>query len=153
MCPKNDTTDSINQYVMNLIPGEASTLLSADSVGEEQAAMYPTEFLNSITPNGLPPHRLCLKVYASDILLCSIDPTQGMCNSTRLTVKSFLNRIIPKLIRQSMEIDIPSPLTNFTPLSNSHSTPLSSTKPQSTYHYIMVLNNVYFEPLTSYKLD
>ena len=29
MCPKNDTTDFINQYVMNLIPGEASTLLSA----------------------------------------------------------------------------------------------------------------------------
>ena len=25
MCPKNDTTDFINQYVMNLIPGEAST--------------------------------------------------------------------------------------------------------------------------------
>ena len=40
MCPKNDTTDSINQYVMNLIPGEACTLLSADSVGEEQADMY-----------------------------------------------------------------------------------------------------------------
>ena len=50
MCPKNVTTDSINQYVMNLIPGEACTLLSADSVGEEQAAKYPTEFLNSITP-------------------------------------------------------------------------------------------------------
>ena len=94
MCPKNDTTDFINQYVMNLIPGEASTLLSADSVGEEQAAMYPTEFLNSITPNGLPPHRLYLKVYASIILLRSLDPTQGMCNGTRLTVKAILNRII-----------------------------------------------------------
>ena len=81
---------------MNLIPGEASTLLSADSVGEEQAAMYPTEFLDSITPNGLPPHRLYLKVYAPIILLRSFDPTQGqgMCNGTRLTIKAFLNRII-----------------------------------------------------------
>ena len=86
MCPKNDTTDSINQYVMNLIPGEASTLLSADSVGKEQAAMYPTEFLNSITPNGLP--------LIDCTLLRSLDPTQGMCNGTRLTVKAFLNRII-----------------------------------------------------------
>ena len=61
MCPKNDTTDFINQYVMNLIPGEASSLLSTDSVNEEQAAMYPTEFLNYITPNGLRPYRLYLR--------------------------------------------------------------------------------------------
>ena len=59
---KNDTTHSISQYVMNLIPGVASTLVSAALVGEEQAAMYPTEFLNSITPNGLPPLRIYHKV-------------------------------------------------------------------------------------------
>ena len=41
MCPKNDTTDSTNQYVMNLIPGEGNTLLSADSVGEEQGGYVP----------------------------------------------------------------------------------------------------------------
>ena len=69
MCHKNDTTDSINQYVMNLIPGEASTLLSADPVGEEQAAMYPTEFLNSNTPNGLPHYRLYLNSLRYTLLL------------------------------------------------------------------------------------
>ena len=28
MCPKNDTTDQINELVMNQIPGEAKILLS-----------------------------------------------------------------------------------------------------------------------------
>ena len=32
MCPKNDTTDQINVFVMNQIPGEAKILLSAGSV-------------------------------------------------------------------------------------------------------------------------
>ena len=45
MCPKNDTTDQINEFVINQIPGEAKILLSADSVDSNQAAMYPTEFL------------------------------------------------------------------------------------------------------------
>ena len=102
MCPKNDTNDSVNQYVMNLIPGKASTLLSADSVSEEQAAMNLTEFLKFIAPNRLPPHRLCLKVYASIILLKSLDLTQGMCIGTRLTVKAFLNRSIDAEIATSV---------------------------------------------------
>ena len=94
MCPKNDTTDFINEYVINQIPGEGKTLLSADSVPDDQAALYPTEFLNSITPSGLPPHRLYFKIHASVILLRSLDPTGGLCNGTRLTIRALLNRII-----------------------------------------------------------
>ena len=86
MSPKNETADAINAYVMDQLPGEANVLLSADSVDVSQAAMYPTEYLNSITPTSLPPHRLYLKEYASIILLRSLDPTQGMCNGTRLSV-------------------------------------------------------------------
>ena len=63
--------DFINEYVINQIPGEGKTLLSADSVPDDQAALYPTEYLNSITPSGLPPHRLYLKIHASVILLRS----------------------------------------------------------------------------------
>ena len=94
MCPKNDTTDQINEFVMNQIPGEAEVLLSADSVDSNQAAMYPTEFLNSITLASLPPPRLYLKKYASVILLCSLDPTQGMCNDSRLTIIEISSHVI-----------------------------------------------------------
>ena len=47
MSPKNETTADKNEYVMNLHPGEAKEILSADSVDKNQAAMYPTEFVNS----------------------------------------------------------------------------------------------------------
>ena len=56
--------------------------------------MYPTEFLNTLSPNGMPPHRLILKKFASIILLRSLDPTQGLCNGTRLTVRSVCKRLI-----------------------------------------------------------
>ena len=91
---KNDTTDQIHQFVMNQIPGEAKILLSADSVDSNQAAMYPTEFLNSITLASLPPHRLYLKKYASVILLRSLDPTQGLCNGSRLTIIEISSHVI-----------------------------------------------------------
>ena len=94
MSPKNETADVINDYVMQLIPGDAHTFLSADSVDVTQAAMYPTEFLNTLSPNGMPPHRLILKRFASIILLRSLDPTQGLCNGTRLTVRSVCKRLI-----------------------------------------------------------
>ena len=79
---------------MNQIPGEAKILLSADTVDSNQAAMYPTEFLNSITLASLPPHRLYLKKYASVILLRSLDPTQGMYNGSRLTIIEISNHAI-----------------------------------------------------------
>ena len=91
--PKNDTTDQI-EFVLNQILGEAKVLLSADSVDYNQAAMYPTEFLNSITLASLPPHRLYLKKYASIILLRSLDPTQGMCNGSRLTIIEISSHVI-----------------------------------------------------------
>ena len=94
MSPKNETTERINEYVMDQLPGQTHVLLSADSVELNQAALFPTEFLNSITLTSLPPHRLYLKEYASIILLRSLDPTQGMCNGSRLTVRAFLNHVI-----------------------------------------------------------
>ena len=94
MSPKNETTEDINEYVMNLLPGEAKEILSADYVDTNQAAMYPTEFLNSIKLSSLPPHRLYLKQYASVILLRSLNPTHGLCNGTRSTIKAIFKHAI-----------------------------------------------------------
>ena len=89
MSPKNETAETINKYVIDQFPGEAKVLLSADSVNTSQVAMYPTEYLNSITPTSLPPHRLYLKEYALIILLRSLDPMNGMCNGTRMSIRTF----------------------------------------------------------------
>ena len=68
---------------------------SADSVAEEnQASLYPTEFLNSLTPSGIPPHHLTLKEHAPIMLLRNLDPAKGLLNGTRLIVKRLHPHIL-----------------------------------------------------------
>lgn len=49
---------------------------------------------NSLTPNRLPPHLLKLKNNCPVILLRNIDPTNGLCNGTRLVVWGFQRNVI-----------------------------------------------------------
>ena len=50
----------------------------------DNATLYPTEFLNSINASGLPLARLALKPGCPLMLLRNIDPTNGLCNGTRM---------------------------------------------------------------------
>ena len=54
--------------------------------------------LNTLTPSDLPPHKLVLKPNTPIILLRNLDPTEGLCNGTRLTVKSLSKSIIYAII-------------------------------------------------------
>jgi ATP-dependent DNA helicase PIF1 len=67
---------------------------SFDSAVDDPHNYYPSEFLNSLTPNGLPPHVLKLKVGCPVILLRNIDPANGLCNDTRLLVRGFQRNTI-----------------------------------------------------------
>jgi len=67
---------------------------SFDSVVDDPHNYYPSEFLNTLTPNGLPPHVLKLKVGCPIILLRNIDPANGLCNGTRLVVRGFQRNTI-----------------------------------------------------------
>nr|GEV15652.1 nucleic acid-binding, OB-fold protein [Tanacetum cinerariifolium] len=63
VCPKNDTTDIINNKILSLLPGRAYTYLSYDEAiphghdGGEVELLYPMEYLNTLSFPGLPPHR------------------------------------------------------------------------------------------------
>ena len=52
----------------------------------EEANNYPPEFLQSLTPSGMPPHRLILKPGAIVMLLRNLNIKKGFCNGTRLRV-------------------------------------------------------------------
>lgn len=89
LTPKNDNALEINNDLLKRMPSELSTYESVDTVVEEEEAIhYPTEFLNTLNPPGLPPHRLCLKVGAPIILLRNLRPPK-LCNGTRLQITSL----------------------------------------------------------------
>jgi ATP-dependent exoDNAse (exonuclease V) alpha subunit len=67
---------------------------SFDSAVDDPHNYYPSEFLNTLNPSGLPPHVLKLKVGCPVILLRNIDPATGLCNGTRLVVRRFQRNII-----------------------------------------------------------
>ncbi|GBO42986.1 hypothetical protein AVEN_213477-1 [Araneus ventricosus] len=60
---------------------------------KEQVACYPTEFLNSLNPPGMPPHMLNLKVGSSIVLIRNLDPPK-LCNGTRLCVSKLMSKVI-----------------------------------------------------------
>jgi ATP-dependent DNA helicase PIF1 len=47
-----------------------------------------------LTPNGIPPHVLKLKIDCPIILLRNLDPANGLCNGTRLVVRTCQRNLI-----------------------------------------------------------
>jgi len=98
LAPKNDDVSKINNRVQMKIPGQATIYKSIDTVTEEdQAVNYPTEFLNSLEPAGMPPHILTLKVGSPILLLRNLNTPQ-LCNGTRLSVKKMTPNVIEATI-------------------------------------------------------
>ena len=50
--------------------------------------------MNTITPNGLPSHKLVLKKNCLIMLLQNLDPSNGLCNGTRIMCKGFESNVI-----------------------------------------------------------
>ena len=65
-----------------------------DSTVDDTQNYYQEEFLNTLTPNGLPPHKLGLKKNCPIMLLRNLDPSNGLCNGTRMISKDFEPNVI-----------------------------------------------------------
>jgi hypothetical protein len=59
---------------------------SFDYVMDDPHNYYPQEFFNTLTPNGLSPHVLMLKIGCVVILLRNIDPANGLYKGTKLII-------------------------------------------------------------------
>lgn len=100
LAPRNDEVDLLNSKIIqkfrkNDEENKLKTYLSADSIEDDLNSMIlPNEVLNSITPSGLPPHKLELKKYAIVILLRNINPRKGLCNGTRMRILQLRETII-----------------------------------------------------------
>ena len=92
LAPTNSIVDQINDYMLDLMPGEEKTYLSYDTPltqngnGDAIYDVHTSEFLNKINASGLPHHKIRLKIGVSIMLLRNIDLKLGLCNRTRLII-------------------------------------------------------------------
>ncbi|XP_025680359.1 uncharacterized protein [Arachis hypogaea] len=90
LAPTVDNVEEINNYIVDLLPGEKKNYLSTDSIcgsdvySDVDVDWINVEFLNQIRCSGLPNHSLKLKIGVPIILLRNIDLAGGLCNGTRL---------------------------------------------------------------------
>ncbi|XP_075658767.1 uncharacterized protein LOC142628586 [Castanea sativa] len=94
LIPINKDVDKLNEKIITQFPGEEQKLYSFDEVEDDTQHLYQQDFLNFISPGGLPPHILRLKKGAPIMLLRNIDPKVGLCNGTRLLCRGCFNNVI-----------------------------------------------------------
>ncbi|KAG2234257.1 hypothetical protein INT48_002847 [Thamnidium elegans] len=92
---QNSVVDALNEKVLNLMPGDTTTLLSSDSVEtseqeNDEIQQISTEYLHTLNPANFPPAKLILKKGCIIMLLRNLGPEKGLCNGTRLIVKDIL---------------------------------------------------------------
>ena len=80
----------MNNEILSRLNGYSKEYLSIDTIVDDEndcsQNSIPIEFVNSITPNGLPSHKLILKISAIIILSRNLNLEDDLCNGTRLIV-------------------------------------------------------------------
>ncbi|GBM44244.1 hypothetical protein AVEN_23307-1 [Araneus ventricosus] len=79
----------INNKVLEFMPGNETVFKAVDMIMSEDPQdqlTFPEKFLNSLTPTGLPPYELKLKIGCIIMLLRNLAPSKGLCNGTRLII-------------------------------------------------------------------
>lgn len=90
MAPRNADVLELNNKIIAKLEGRLHNYYSTDYMKDDDETgaydYFPTEFMNTLTPNGLPPHNLQLKIGAIVILLRNMNIANGLCNGTRLKI-------------------------------------------------------------------
>jgi ATP-dependent DNA helicase PIF1 len=110
--PTNSVVDDVNSFMATNVPGSVREYLSSDGIANvsEQPSdfelLYPPEFLNSISVNNFPQHRLLLKIGVPIVLLRNINQSIGLCNGTRLLVNRLGDHVIEASIMTGNNIGL-----------------------------------------------
>ncbi|XP_005099567.1 uncharacterized protein LOC101849699 [Aplysia californica] len=97
ICPTNTEVDRINNPIMQSFSGEEKVCRSSDSMDENEH-QYQIEFINSLCPSGMPPHKLTLRKDSMVMLLRNLDPANGHCNGTRYVVQNLQQHVIDAVV-------------------------------------------------------
>ena len=97
ICCLSTTNKIVNEMNIEIqdkiLPGPVFKKVSIDEIvvqdPTEDPNQYPIEYLNSITPSGMPPHELQINQNSIVMLLRNLNLKAGLCNGTRLMVKKI----------------------------------------------------------------
>jgi hypothetical protein len=145
LAPKNIDVDDVNNAILESLFEELHTYLSTDSlaltkkgasvvVRVSMDSLYSMEFLNTLQFNDITNHKLELKVGVLILSLRNFNQLIGLCNGTRLIVKSWVSVSLKRRSSQG------------TMLTNMCSYPASSCPPPRLIgHLFCVVVNFMFE--------
>ena len=89
------STVTINASILDSVaPQEKTTYLSADTISDAEYEYIQPEVLHTLNPFGFPLHKLELKIGAPLMLLCNLDPLQGLCDGTQLRLLRSTQRVL-----------------------------------------------------------
>ncbi|XGW24729.1 hypothetical protein V3C99_006297, partial [Haemonchus contortus] len=91
LAPKNIHVAHMNELSLQRMPEELELKIyksvdEAEYSDLEDVLNYPIDFLNQLSPGGMPPHELRLKQGCIVMLLRNLDIAKSLCNGTRLIV-------------------------------------------------------------------
>jgi hypothetical protein len=99
LAPTNEVVSAINNKMIDRMTTSEMSYYSSDTIDDSCSnhstleALYPTEFLNTLSINGLPEHALRLKMCVPIMLPRNLDPSRGLCKETRLIVTQLTARV------------------------------------------------------------
>ena len=88
LSPTNKNTEALNEDILKQMEGPDFFAESIDLpiTDEDSGMLLPEEFLHTLTPPGMPSHKLNLKVGAVYMLLRNMNVEEGCCNGTRVVI-------------------------------------------------------------------
>ena len=105
LAPTNREVDKINNLMTDKLSGQLITLQSSDGLDNDRDAYrYNVEYINTLNPSGLPASRLTLKPGMPVMLMRNLNPTEGLCNGTRLVFKQRLSHRL--LVCRTVGLDV-----------------------------------------------
>ena len=85
LAPTNKQVDEINDLITDSFPGTPAVLTSSDDlINANDFQRYNIEYLNTLSPTGLPNDRMFIKPGMPLMLMRNLNPKMGLCNGTRL---------------------------------------------------------------------
>ena len=97
LTPTNKNSFLLNEEVLTLVNGASGLHFSIDWPivdRDRNHLVIPEEFLQTLTPPGLPLHRLHLKQNCIYMLLRNMNVKEGLCNGTRFFLEGFSPNVL-----------------------------------------------------------